>query len=113
MNKLIRTLPFMVLACLTLNVAAAENHYLADRHVARGVKCEGCHTSQPPKAVPSEQCISCHGGYDKLAKRTDKKDINPHDSHVENPACGDCHHGHRPPAFLCDQCHQFDNIKVP
>lgn len=91
----------------------AADHFLADRHVERGLKCDSCHTTQPPKAVPTSQCQSCHGGYDKLAKRTEKLDINPHDSHLENPQCGDCHRGHKKPTLVCDQCHSFDNIKVP
>lgn len=111
--KLLTTILLLTLCNSGVALAAGNDHFLADRHIERGLKCESCHTTQPPKAVPTSQCQSCHGGYDKLAKLTDKKDINPHDSHVENPACGDCHHGHRKPALLCDQCHQFDNIKVP
>lgn len=103
----------LLMGVLCATQAMAADHFLADRHVARGLKCESCHTTMPPKAVPSSQCKSCHGDYDKLAKLTETLDVNPHDSHIENPDCGECHHGHCAPAFLCDQCHQFDGIKVP
>ena len=93
--------------------SASADPVLADRHGGRGVKCESCHKAGGTKPPKTEDCQACHGNYDKLAKRTDKNDINPHDSHVENPACGDCHSGHKKPKLLCDQCHEFKNIKVP
>ena len=40
----------------------------------------------------------------KVAAKTDKNDINPHDSHVE---------GHKKPQLLCDQCREFTKIRVP
>lgn len=58
-------------------------------------------------------CLKCHVSYEKLAARTDKNDINPHDSHLENLDCGACHHGHKKPVLACDECHEFTNIKVP
>ena len=98
----------------SLTAAAADaNKMLADRHAARGVPCQACHTQMPPKAPSNEACAACHGGYAQLAKRTAKKDINPHDSHVEDPSCNQCHSGHKKPRLLCDQCHEFTNIKVP
>lgn len=112
MNILIRACAALALVSL-MGTASAAGKMLAERHVERGVKCEVCHTTMPPKAVASKTCQMCHGSYEKLAKRTDKKDINPHASHVENPDCGQCHHGHKKPTLLCDQCHEFTQIKVP
>ncbi len=98
----------------SLSVAAGEpQKMLADRHAARGVSCQACHTQMPPKAPGNDACAACHGGYAQLAKRTDKKDINPHDSHVEDPSCNQCHSGHKKPRLLCDQCHEFTDIRVP
>ena len=91
------------LALLSVQGAWAADKMLADRHVERGLKCESCHTTMPPKAV----------SYEKLAARTDKNDINPHDSHLENLDCGACHHGHKKLVLACDECHEFTNIKVP
>lgn len=103
----------LTLSALFASVCAAQEAFLADRHVQRGVKCETCHKTQPPKDVPMQTCQSCHGDYAALAKRTNKKDINPHASHVEDIQCNACHRGHKKPAFVCDECHQFKDIKVP
>ncbi len=106
----------IVLACAGLLFsagAAAADKVLADRHADRGVKCDACHKAMPPKSPDNPTCFACHGSWEKLAKRTDKKDINPHDTHVESPACTECHSGHKRPKLLCDQCHEFRDIKVP
>lgn len=101
------------LALLSVQGAWAADKMLADRHVERGLKCESCHTTMPPKAVNTDGCLKCHVSYEKLAARTDKNDINPHDSHLENLDCGACHHGHKKLVLACDECHEFTNIKVP
>mgnify|MGYP004460674493 FL=1 len=103
-----------VLSALAVCSLAADAAALADRHVARGLKCDMCHVSQPMKTVKQDQCLKCHGGsYEALAKRTDDKDINPHDSHIETPECTQCHSGHGKPRLLCDECHEFTGMKVP
>ncbi len=96
-------------------VSTAADALLADRHVARGLKCESCHNPMPPKAQGvDKQCLACHGGtYAKLAEQTADADMNPHDSHLGEVPCGDCHQGHKPPRLVCDQCHEFRDIKVP
>lgn len=68
---------------LSVSAQAAENgtHFLADRHVERGVACEACHgvkTPQPGATVETAQCNSCHKSLDDVAKRTEKLDPNPH-----------------------------------
>ena len=100
-------------SCFLFSNAFGADPLLADRHVNRGLNCQACHTAMPMQSVPASQCLSCHGPYAKLAKRTDKKDINPHDSHIEEADCGLCHRGHKKPVFACDECHEFKNIKVP
>lgn len=110
MKKLLLLVSF---ALLSTQGAWAADKMLADRHVERGLKCESCHTTMPPKAVNTDGCLKCHVSYEKLAARTDKNDINPHASHLENLDCGACHHGHKKPVLACDECHEFTNIKVP
>ena len=87
------------LALVSVQGAWAADKMLADRHVERGLKCESCHTTMPPKTVNTDGCLKCHVSYEKLAARTDKNDINPHDSHLENLDCGACHHGHKKPVL--------------
>ncbi len=95
------------------NVAAADQ-FLAERHAQRSVACTSCHQTMPPKKdVNSSSCEACHGNLAKVAARTDKTDINPHDSHVEVVQCLECHQGHKRPQLLCDQCHEFTQFKVP
>lgn len=87
---------------------------LAERHVARGTACAACHVENPPaKPVPTEQCQKCHGNYEAIAARTDEGDINPHQSHLGEPDCTNCHKGHSAPQLMCAQCHQFKDLKVP
>lgn len=99
-----------ILVCGLGEVQAAD--YLADRHASRSVPCASCHKTQPMSKPANEDCFACHGNWEKLAERTDN-DINPHASHVEDPACTDCHAGHKRPRLLCDECHEFTDISVP
>ena len=114
MSLLAKTLCAGVLLAMAGLSSAADQKMLAERHVARGVACSACHATTPPKAdVKSAACESCHGDLAKVAKLTDKGDINPHASHVEEAQCLECHKGHNMPQLLCDQCHEFDNVRVP
>lgn len=109
-NKTLTTLLFMV---GFVNYCHAEP-WLADRHVSRGTGCAACHQENPPsKPVLSEQCMKCHGSYEEIAARTDDGDINPHQSHLGEPDCTNCHKGHAAPSLMCEQCHQFNELKVP
>jgi fumarate reductase flavoprotein subunit len=91
----------------------AADKMLADRHMERVGKCEACHATMPPKPIATNECLKCHQSYEAVAKRTESKDINPHDSHLENPACTSCHRGHKKPVLVCDECHEFRELKVP
>ena len=98
---------------LSVSAGAAEQKFLADRHAARGVACESCHTAGKDKAPDTNSCLKCHGGsYKALAKTTENLDVNPHDSHLGEVACDKCHSGHKKPRLVCDQCHEF-SMKVP
>jgi len=96
-----------------MGTAGAAEGFLSDRHVGRGVTCESCHTTMPPKAVNGDTCLKCHGPYSALAKKTDDKDINPHDTHLGEADCSLCHKGHKKPVLACDECHEFRDMRVP
>lgn len=104
------SIPFFVIA-MTVNMIVGQfSHaqgFLAEQHINRGVACTSCHQSQPQKEVTAKTCQSCHGEYDKLVKLTDKLEINPHESHLGEPDCTDCHHGHKKSTPACKQCHDF------
>ena len=66
-----KNLIVMTLAMLIAGSAAAAgttDHFLADRHVERGVKCESCHVNgDTTKPVRKAQCLVCHKSYEALA----------------------------------------------
>ena len=87
--------------------------FLADRHKNRGIECSGCHQESPPKQKPQGIiCMGCHGDYSKVAEKTSKLTINPHDTHMGELDCNQCHKGHQRSVNVCNQCHTF-NMKVP
>ena len=91
--------------------AQGGTHFLADRHVERGVACEACHGVKTPQAgatVETAQCNSCHKSLDEVAKRTAKLDPNPHYNHLVGLNCTECHRGHQKSVNMCASCH---NIK--
>lgn len=93
--------------------AQAADQFLADRHQAKGVKCEQCHVDGPGKPVTMATCLACHGGsYSKLAASTTKGEVNFHDTHVGEANCSDCHHGHKASRLVCNECHDM-KAKVP
>lgn len=111
----VSTAIFLSFTFLASNSCFASQNYLADRHQAKGIKCEACHTATPPTAANAskDNCLKCHGGsYAELAKKTDGGDLNFHDTHLGEISCMDCHHGHKASTLICDQCHEF-KAKVP
>ena len=72
-------LGFLAAAAMAAGESPAAVQNLADRHIARGLKCESCHADAAhPAPVKKEKCLSCHGGsYEKLAEQTDSLEINP------------------------------------
>lgn len=88
---------------------------LADRHANYGAECTACHADKTPEEgtrVSNEKCLACHESYAKVAERTAKVSPNPHDTHLGNVRCTDCHSGHAQPKLMCNDCHKFD-LKTP
>lgn len=113
MKKTLWMLTCLFFAGATQCVIAAD--FLADRHGARNIACETCHTVKTPATgakVDSKACISCHGDLDKMAERTKTKVPNPHYNHLIGTDCQECHKGHTPSVNLCGSCH-FLEWKVP
>ena len=97
-------------------------HTLADRHVARGMKCTACHVDAKGGALKAANtdygvCATCHGDYNAMIKKTDAKyknsgQPNPHAQHDGALPCTECHKGHKASVNYCAQCHSFV-YKVP
>ena len=101
----------LLLAFGASTTAFAADNFGADRHVARGVKCESCHGPDKKIEYPEkEQCIQCHDPK-KIAEQTKNvKPANPHDSphYHQDLECTLCHVQHAKPENYCNQCHKFD-----
>ena len=83
--------------------------FLADRHIAAGLKCGSCHgDAEPKQAVATKQCLQCHESFEALAKRTADIKPNPHTNHLVDSGdaeCNFCHHGHKANEIGCRSCH--------
>ena len=100
----------LVAACLALTLTtavSAADKTLADIHADRQIPCSACHGTTPGSPVATAKCESCHGNYDKLISLTDKGNVNPHESHLGEPDCSQCHHIHKKSEAACNQCHDF------
>jgi len=94
---------------------AADAVLLVDKHKAAGIECDGCHKEAPPaQKVASSICMSCHGNYSALAEQTEKANPNPHDSHLGQLPCEQCHRVHKTSVNACARCHdRVFILKVP
>ena len=93
--------------------AAKQTGALYQLHVSAGLNCASCHKETPPATpVGMATCLSCHGSYKALAKKTINVTPNPHGSHQGDLPCASCHHIHKPSVDYCSQCHQW-GFKVP
>ncbi len=86
----------------------AKSHPLPAHHAKAGVHCFNCHQEEKPtkKAVASESCMTCHGDYPAMKAVTKDAKPNPHDSHVGEIPCTECHRQHVPPVVKCLECHE-------
>jgi Cytochrome c3 len=112
---------FAVLIMIVFSVALGQNTddskgknaFLADRHKSIGIDCFGCHQESPPKQkAQSVVCMGCHGDYTKVAAKTSHLNVNPHETHMGELDCNQCHKGHKKSVNICSQCHTF-NMNVP
>ena len=88
-------------------------------HLSKGLTCGSpCHKESAPQegsTVDNDRCLSCHGSYEELAKKTQKaeKSDNPHSSHQGKLECSRCHAGHSKTKSYCLECHSNFNQKMP
>lgn len=88
-------------AAAAMGTALAADKTLAERHGAMWPKSE-------QGFVTKNQCLQCHGPYDKLAQATAKLEPNPHFNHMGAVNCEDCHKADAvAPELMCNSCHQF------
>lgn len=103
--------PRLALLSLFLTLPALSqdgSHPLPTHHAKAGVHCFDCHQEEKPtkKAVASESCMTCHGDYPAMKALTKDAKPNPHDSHVGEIPCTECHRQHKPGVVKCLECHE-------
>ena len=60
------------------------------------------------KWAMKDQCLKCHGSFDKLAEQTKDLVPNPHYSHLGEVDCVACHKADKSePELVCNTCHKF------
>ena len=113
---MIRNFLFALAALAFTTSAASAGQQVKPYHKALATNCAACHTQENavagnPFVIPDDKaCISCHGSYADLAKKTAKlEEPNPHKSHHygEGISCTACHAEHKPSTVYCNQCHDF------
>lgn len=81
--------------------APAQNPTLSQMHGSMWPKQDG-------KWAVKDQCLKCHGSFDKLAEQTKDVVPNPHYSHLGEVDCIACHKSDKSePELTCNQCHKF------
>ncbi|MGV8084579.1 MAG: cytochrome c3 family protein [Coriobacteriia bacterium] len=113
-----------------------DGDLLAAAHGKADVKCLDCHeptlgqqiteatkfvTGDYETPLPfvkigtSAYCLKCHGAYDDLAEKTadylGQPGVNPHEAHLGQLPCYDCHRMHDQSQMYCSNCHV--DQKVP
>jgi hypothetical protein len=96
-----------LLGALSAPAQEAAGGSLPAHHAKAGVHCYDCHQEEKPtkKAVAQESCMTCHGDYPAMRAVTKDAKPNPHDSHLGEIPCTDCHRQHQPPVVKCLECH--------
>lgn len=106
----------LLLAATFLPLAEAAGFREQGVHHDQRVTCKDCHKVEKPKDAPSyKACLECHGPYEKMAERTKKLEINPHDSHLGPIECLQCHGVHEPLELQqvpCLECHAEFKFKM-
>ena len=105
-------LTFVGLIFAVAMASAADDHPLNDAHGKRNMECADCHgTDNPTKRARMSGCFDCHKTYPALAKLTENKHPNPHDSHQGEIQCYQCHRPHKTDKLYCNECHDFQGFK--
>ena len=103
-------LALFLLRVFTAQVLFAADVFNSDKHIKIGLNCDSCHgaaTVATGAEVSMAKCLSCHGSYEELAKRTETMSRNPHTNpHNFDLACNVCHHGHSADENYCESCHK-------
>lgn len=97
---------------------------LGQLHTQHGVTCASCHhTAHPTTAASAAGCLACHstpnanGKFLGVAKQYTFDGgvpitANPHQSHLVELPCTECHKIHTQSVLYCNQCHLIKDMNV-
>jgi len=106
---------------------------LSHKHEQASVKCIDCHDNSMGDKIhetwayvtddfddpldqhkfSNEMCLKCHN-IDDIKGKTSYGQVNPHDSHLGDLVCSDCHKMHTKSKTACSECHNFEFMqKLP
>ena len=107
MNDKIALTALAIAAMSFASFAQAQNMAVKPPH--NTLACNVCHVNGISQAPTKETCLSCHGPFEALAKKTEKLNpaFNPHNSHRGQEECTTCHGVHRQSSLACNDCHGF------
>lgn len=96
----------------------AQHDHLAGLHARKNLVCAACHRDEvipdANSSIPNAQCVSCHGGLDKVAATFKGPSyMNPHASHLGVVSCTACHSGHETSRPYCLNCHSNFVMPIP
>ncbi|CZE46284.1 cytochrome c3 family protein [Campylobacter geochelonis] len=112
-----------LLLVLALNLNANNTNkydkanYPFKAHESLQFDCKNCHKESNPqdyKRLNTNECLSCHKSYEKLAEQTGHLgyDDNVHASpHYPNMDCNTCHSTHKQSKNYCVMCHSQNGMK--
>ena len=112
-------------------VGYESGELLSKRHADANVECIDCHENglddkiqetvwyvtddfdDPPykRDFGNEMCTKCHSDIDAIIAKTNYGHENPHDSHLGELVCADCHQMHDKSHAACADCHSFAFLK--
>ncbi len=86
------------------------------------IECNACHGETKRKTTPAMSvCESCHGSASEIAEQTKRPadaghsvEPNPHNSlhYGTDLPCTYCHQEHKESKIYCNQCHEFEYLKM-
>ncbi|MEG0820687.1 MAG: cytochrome c3 family protein [Burkholderiaceae bacterium] len=118
LTKIMGSTPTL-LAAIGLAFAAtfAQAQTLKPQHSAMAGHCTACHGTSGQFLVPDDKaCLTCHGSYAELVKKSEAKlkqdrnpEPNPHASghYGDSLNCTACHKEHQAAEVYCNHCHEF------
>ncbi len=94
--------------------------FLAGAHVEMGLACTDCHGMDAKVSdngiKMNNTCMDCHAdmhGMAEISAEDLESEYNPHEGHIKTMQCTTCHTAHKPSVLYCNNCHTFNDMRIP